>query len=312
MSWILVALLAYFLLAVANLADKFFVDNIIKNSQAYTFVVCLMGLASFLIAPWFLDWPGISLTFFNLINGAIFAIALWMLYLALKKGEASRILVVIGGSTPVFSLILSLIFFKEQFSLNQYFGIFIILAGVFLISLLPKERKLLNRIFSFFNLNKDGNKKALIFAFGSALFYSLYFIGTKLAYEDQAFLSSFIWTRLGAFIFVLIFLIKESNRRAILSMFKKSESKNRGGALVLLNQVVGSAGFLLQNYAIFLGSVVLVNALQGVQYAFITLFSAVLAITVPGLLKEKFSKRIILQKALAVILIAVGIAFLSV
>ena len=91
---------------------------------------------------------------------------------------------------------------------------------------------------------------------------------------------------------------------------KKNPNKNK--ILVFVNQGFGSAGFMLQNYAIFLGSVTLVNALQGFQYAFLLLISTVLAIMSPKLLKETFSWRIVVQKGLAIIVVGVGIYFLTI
>lgn len=310
MSWIIVALLAYFLLAIANLGDKFLVDNVLKSSKAYAFVVCFMGLIAFIVAPWFLEWPGFSLFILNLANGAIFTLALWTLYEGLRKGEASKILVIIGGLTPVFSFILSYFIFREVFSTTQIIGTLIILLGVLLIIFLPTERNLLKRLFFWLKIEDKSKNTSIKVAIFSALFYSLYFIGTKLAYVNQPFVSSFLWTRLGAFLFALVFLVKIIDRREILKMFQKSEP-NKSKGLVLLNQVIGSSGFVLQNYAIFLGSVVLVNALQGFQYALILILSALLSLFAPKLLNEKFSKRIIIQKSAAVFLIMVGIYFIT-
>ncbi len=310
MSWVLVALLAYFLLAVANIGDKFLVDNVLKSSKAYAFVVCSLGLIVFAAAPWFLKWPGTGLFFFNILNGFLFALALWMLYEALIRDEASRVLVLIGGVTPIFSLIFSVIIFKETFSISQLTGIAIVLLGVFLIAFLPREKSLLKRFFSWLKIEGRINKGGLKIAILSALFYSLFFISTKIAYQYQSFESSFIWTRVGAFIFSLFFLIQKKDRQEIFKMLK-GNGPEKGKTLVFLNQIAGSLGFVLQNYAIFLGSVVLVNALQGFQYGLILIFSAILAMLYPKLLKENFSKRSVIQKSLAVIFIALGIYFLT-
>jgi len=311
MSWITVALAAYLLLAVANLLDKFLIDNVLSSSKAYAFSICLMGLVVFLAAPWFLEWPGWTLFSFNILVGFIFAIALYFLYESLRRGEASRVLVFIGGITPVFSLIFSVLFFKEQFTRNQWLGIITILAGVLIIAYLPTTRTYLTRIMRKLKIEQKSFSNALLFALLSALAYSLYFISSKYAYGFQPFFSAFIWSRLGAAIFVLLFLIRKSDRKQIFSAIgKKNPNKNK--FLVLVNQGFGSLGFMLQNYAIFLGSVTLVNALQGFQYAFILLISTVLALLSPKLLKETFSWRIICQKGLAIIVIGLGIYFLTI
>lgn len=314
MSWLFVALGAYLLLAIANLFDKFLVDNVIKNSKAYAFAACFLGAAVIFIAPWFLNWPGTALVIWNLVNGGVFALALYLLYESLKRGEASRVLVFIGGSTPVFSLIFSFLFFKESFSLNQLIGIGFSLAGVFLIAFLPQHRSYLSRLAGKLKINLgDKNSKALTIALLSALSYSIYFISTKAAYAGQEFFSAFIWTRIGAAVFVLIFLFDRKVRGELRAMFgvKKKSSKKNSGVLVVINQLLGSAGFILQNYAIFLGSVVMVNALQGIQYALLLILSAILAVMAPKLLKENFSWRILAWKFSAVFLIAIGFYFLA-
>ena len=120
MSWILVAVLAYLILAVVNLADKFILEQIVPKAKTYTFLVGLSGLLIFVIAPWTLSWPGWSLWFLTILTGAIFSAALLFFYYALKNSEASRIVTLVGGTVPIMTLFLSFIFFKESFSLHLY------------------------------------------------------------------------------------------------------------------------------------------------------------------------------------------------
>lgn len=310
MDWLLVALSAYLFLAVANLLDKFLVDNVLKSSKAYAFIACILGLVVFVVAPWFLVWPGVNWMSYNIATGFLFSIALWSLYEALKRGEAAKILVFIGGLTPIFSIILSLIFFKDSYSINQWIGMGFLLLGVLTIALLPTSRNFLLRFYSLISRRSKFKKRALQIALISALFYSFYFIASKYAYNNQPFVSAFLWNRLGAGLFVLLFLIRKRDRLAILSIFKKSSSKKDKG-LVFFNQFLGSSGFILQNYAISLGPVAIINALQGFQYAFLLIISAFLAVLAPKLLKETFSWPIILQKSVAVILVAIGLYFIA-
>lgn len=310
MSWFAVAVSAYFILAVSNLLDKFLVEKLIRNSRAYAFIACIMGLAIFLISPWFLFWPGYFALFLNLINGAIFAVALWLLYEALYRGEASRVLVLIGGLTPIFSFLLSFLFFGEKFVVNQLAGLVLMLIGIFTIAFLPTARSYLSRILNKLRLSQVIPSGGVWLAVATALVYSLYFLSTKQAYLDQPFISAFIWNRLGAALFVLLFLISRDDRRAIVSLFNQS-GPNKNKFIVFFNQGLGSLGFLLQNYAISLGSVVMVNALQGIQYVFLLVISTILALLAPKLLKETFSWRIIIQKTAAVILITGGLYLIA-
>lgn len=310
MSWLPVALAAYLILAIVNLLDKFLVDNVIKNSRAYAFAACTLGLAIVGLAPWFLVWPGWGLLAHNIFNGFLFAGAIWSLYAALKREEASRVLVFVGGLTPVFSLILSLLFFEERFSQSELMGMASILVGVLLIAFLPVSRSYLARVFMKFGVKQNKGAGGMLIALVSAIVYALYFVSTKDAYSVQPFMSAFIWTRVGAALGVAIFLLRAKDRRAILSLFTKATPRGNK-IMILCNQALGATGFILQNYAVFLGSVVIVNSLQGVQYAFLLIISTSLALWAPRLLKENFSWKILLQKSLAVVSIILGLYFIA-
>lgn len=314
MSWIFFALLAYLFLAISNLLDKFLVDNVLPDSKTYAFVACFLGGITIFAGPWLLEWPGLYWLIIDFIAGALFAAALWSLYESLRRGEASRAVVLIGGLTPVFSVTLSVLFFKEKFSAFEWIGIVAIFLGVFIVALLPKQRNFLARVVAKLKMTQNIKTGSLLFAFISAFFYAVYFIVTKYSYTAQTFASAFIWTRLGAALFVLLFLFWPENRKNIFNFFRKSDKEGKGNKkyLVFVNQALGPLGFLLQNYAIFLGSVALVNALQGVQYALLLVISSVLAMLSPKLLRETFSWRIFLQKLLAVIVIGVGMYFIMI
>lgn len=311
MNWLFVALTAYLFLAVANLFDKFLVDNVLKSSKAYAFVVCSLGVLIFIAAPWFLKWPGFNWFLINIFSGFLFAIALWSLYESLKRGEAAKTLVFIGGLTPIFSIILSIIFFKETYSFNQWVGMLFLLLGALFIALIPEYRSFGVRFLRRMGIKKKIDRSVYFIALASALFYSLYFVVSKHTYNNQEFLSAFMWSRLGAALFVLLFLIRKKDRLAIYDIFRKKTPKKSKG-LVVFNQVLGSSGFILQNYAISLGPVAIVNALQGFQYAFLLVLSTILAFIYPKVFKEKLSGSIILKKSTAVILIAIGLIFIAI
>jgi drug/metabolite transporter (DMT)-like permease len=311
MSWIFVALLAYLFLAISNLTDKFLVDKVLSSSKAYVFIACIVGGVTILAAPWFLSWPGIYWLIIDLLSGGVFAVALWMLYEALRRGEASQTIVFVGGLTPVFSVIFSILFFGEQYSVNEWIGISCLLVGIFIIALIPKERHFYARVMAKLKITQNFKTGSLAFALYSALAYSVYFITTKYAYSSQPFVSVFIWARIGAALFVLTFLIRKSDRKLVLNAFQQPK-QNNNKFLVLINQGLGSLGFILENYAIYLGSVALVNALQGAQYAFILVVSTILAVLSPKLLKETFSWKNFLQKLAAVIIIGFGLYFILV
>ncbi|MDX9778786.1 MAG: EamA family transporter [Patescibacteria group bacterium] len=311
MDWLIVALVAYFILALANLLDKFLVEKILASARAYTFMASVMGLLIFAIAPWFLNWPGWLNFFFNIFLGFLFSLALFFLYAALRKGEASRVLVIVGGSTPVFSAPLALIILKDALSFEQVLAICFLLIGLLFLFFLPKTKKnFWEKLWQHWSIENNFSQKAVYLALLSALAYALFFVGSKFAYIEQDFLSAFLWTRLGAALFAAFFLFSRKARQEIIKLFRRKPGNSKKQLLLVFNQSLGAIGFILQNYAIFLGPVALVNALQGVQYAWIIILSTLISIFAPKIFKEDLSKNILLQKILAVIIISVGLYIL--
>jgi len=304
MNWLLITILAYFLLAITAEVDKFLLDKVLSSSRAYAFLICSLSALVLLIAPWYLSWPGWSGLVLALASGFSFCAALVFMFEALRWGEASRMTVVTGGFVAIFSLILSILFLHASFSLTQVIGMLFMLGGIFLIALISsgQTKKIVT------------NKKAFYFSLLSGLLFALSFIGTKYVYSSQNALSGFIWIRIGSVILSLLFLLRAKDRADILASFKpgpKTEKFSRQ-FLILGNQGLGAIAFVLQNYAIFLGPVAIINALQGVQYAFLLIFGLILTAFYPNIIKENVSRPIVIKKILAIVLISIGLYFVSI
>lgn len=308
MNWFLIAILSYFLLAIVNLTDKFLIDNVLRSSKTYAFLVCLLGGLVFFIAPWFLYYPGPMLLFANLLTGFLFAAALFFLYEALRRGEAAKTIILIGGMIPIFSTIISWAFFKEIFVLQQLFGLLLLLLGIFLVAFLPGKHSFWEKIWLSLR-SEQYKRRSFRLTILAALFYALFFSATKYVYLEQEFWSAFIWVRLGALLAVMIFLFDKKSRQEIIANLKgdsNKKRKNKNIFLFLFNQGLGSLSFILQNYAIFLGPVAIITALQGFQYAIMMFFSFFLGFFFKEY-KEKFSWKALIQKILALSCISFGL-----
>ncbi len=305
MSWITLAIVAYLILALVNLGDKLVLDKVLGSSKLYAFIISALGSLVIFLAPWFLDWPGTGLVILQILIGALFPFALLFMYEALKKGDASKVAVLIGGLIPVLTVFLSVVFLRENFSANQWWGLSFLVAGSLAMALIGGGRTIKQQVF---------NRQAVVYSVLAALFYAVFFIGTKYAYDRQEFISAFIWLRLGALLAVLIFLIRRKDRQEILGGLRRQEKKPKGqrrNLLIFGTQILGAAAFILQNYAISLGPVAIINALQGVQYVILLLLGWILTITLPKWFKENISRQIIWEKALAIILVSLGLYFIT-
>lgn len=311
MTWFFIAIASYFLLAIVNLTDKFLIDNVLRSSKTYAFLVCFLGGLVFLAAPWLLHFPGWWLLFANLFTGTLFALALFFLYEALRRGEAARTIIIIGGLIPIFSTIIGWLFLGDVLLREQILGLIFLLIGIFLVAFLPGRHSFWEKLWSSFR-SEDYKRRSIMLIISAAFFYAVFFAATKYVYLQQEFWSAFIWVRLGALLSVLVFLFEKRSRQEILENLKGKEKKGqkKNIFLFLFNQGLGSLSFILQNYAIFLGPVAIITALQGVQYAIMMFFSFFLGIFFKEF-KEKFSWRTLIQKIIALIFISLGLYFIS-
>jgi drug/metabolite transporter (DMT)-like permease len=303
MSWILVAVIAYFFLAIVNLVDKFLLQSVLGSSKVYAFLISVMGAVVVVFAPWFLHWPGTGMLIVQLLVGMLFPIALIFMFEALKRGDASKITVLIGGFIPLLTIIFSLLIWQEQFSVDKWLGMGLLLLGTFALALVGRGKT---------SEQKSFNRQAVLLSLVSAIFYALFFIGTKYSYNHHDFYSSFIWIRFGSVLAVILLLLSKKNRQEIFGGLKKQNQKPKGKshtAIIFGNQALGAVAFILQNWAINGGSVAVVNALQGVQYAFLLLFGWVLTVFRPKIIKENIARSVVIKKIGAIVLITLGIYF---
>lgn len=311
MSWLLIAIIAYFILALVNLADKFVLEKVIPGPKTYTFLVGATGAVVIVAAPWFLNWPGWALLFFNFLVGSFFAGGLFFLYRGLKGAEATRIFTLVGGLVPVFTVLFSVAIFKEVFSTNQWLALFFLILGTIIISNISEHHNIWFNIRKFLHIFDEHKFPAIVSSLISALFFALFWVGTKEVYNTQEFISGFIWVRLGTFITVLFLLILPSSRQEIFSEIRNSNENKNNKFVYFGVQGAGALGSILQNYAVSLGSVALVTSLQGMQYALLLILGTLFSLFLPKIFKEDYDFSRLWKKILAVLFIALGLFFMA-
>jgi len=143
--------------------------------------------------------------------------------------------------------------------------------------------------------------------------FSLDYIFSKMVFLNTGFLAGFIWIRIFVFLFSLLLLVPKSFRREIFSQKLVQDKKSQ--ALFIYTQTCGSIAIFLQSFAISLAPLyllALLNSLRGLQYVFLLILTIAVSLFFPKILRESFSKRIILQKAFSIALITVGLVLLIV
>lgn len=301
MSWLLVTISFYLILAVVFLVDKYLLTGSIPNPHVYTFYIGFLSISVLIFVPFVRFYiPTFSQIILALLAGAIFIYALFWFYKSLQLFEASRVIPAITGLVPLFTFGLVYIssFGKEILSFPEIIAFILLIFGSFLIT--AEKGKF---------INSKSFKISVICAF----LLSLSFVLLKYVYIGQPFWSGFIWTRIGSFLMALCFFIFTKEVRE--EVFQKKVSfKKKTMGIFIANQAAGGGASILQNWAIALAPlsyVAIINALQGVQYAFLLIFTTLLSLKFPQILKEEISKGILFQKISAILLIGAGLVMLS-
>lgn len=321
MSWFFIAIIAYLLNAIAMVIDKTLLKKEVPNPVVYVFYIALLGaILMLIILPFGLAIPTAITLLVALISGLVFVWALLLMFQALKKDDATRVTSLVGGLTPIFVFIFAWYLLEESFTHQELWALILLISGSLLIALDFEEKGLWPWLKKKLGLSQQiflpRLRKIIWLALPSAVLFAISSVTAKFVYQQTNFLNGFIWTRAGSLLAVLILLLFPANWRALKENFKEQryhqdQSKKTGGRF-LFGQACGGASALLQQYAIFLGSVALVNALQGTQYAFVFLIVCGLTLVAPKILKENISRLALIQKIIAIILIASGLYLLAV
>jgi drug/metabolite transporter (DMT)-like permease len=305
MNWLFIALASYFLSALAIILDKFILGSKkVGSPPVYAFYIGSLGIGALIFAPFGFSVPPLFQIILSIIAGSLFTYGILALYFAIKVGEAGRVAPLAGAVIPVGTYFLSVFFSGEKISQISLAGIIFLIIGGLLIS---------------FDLPLKVDRKKFIPGFKMAIFSGIilavaYFM-LKIVYGNQNFFNGFIWTRFGSVFAIASFFLVPAWRKNIfksLKGFKKpTQAHVHAGALVVLNKIVGGTASILFNYAIALGSVTLVNALVASQYVFILILAAVFSIWHREIFSEKLYFWDWAQKIVAIIIIGVGIYFIS-
>lgn len=298
MNWLFIAIIAHFLLAVVFTIDKFLLSKTVLRPVAAAFYVGLLsGGASLLLVPLGFYWMSFWQIIVSFAAGSAFIFAILFFYRLIRTNEVSIIAPIVGGAVPIFTLILTCLLLGEWLAINQLIAFFLLVFGG-VIMLLPKKNKS--------DLKKT--KGFFLLTILTAFLFALSFVLTKFVFVEQSFINGFIWVRLGGILGACMLFLIPNTRRVILKTSKFIRIKV--GGLFISNKILSAFAFVLLNYAIYLGSVPLVNALQGVQYVFLLIIVLFLSKKFPQIIKEQISRGVIFQKVTGILFIVFGLGVL--
>lgn len=295
MSHLPFTLLAYFFNSLAVLTNKFLLQKTIPDPLIYIFYISLVSFLAVLAIP-FTHIPTFDTFILASLSTLLWTLGAYFMFKALKIGQVSRVIPIIGTLIPLILLVLASQ--NHAITKSQSLAVWFLIVGMV-----------------FLNLNTWHGKfsiREIIFEVLSALFFAVSYLILREAYLKLDFFSVLVWSRLILLPLGIIILIIPTLRHKI---FTKSGPRinffSKTGVIFIGGQLSGAISELLLLFSVSLANPALVNSLQGTQYVFLLIFALVLSRKYPSIFEEKYTFKTLLPKILGTGLIGLGLFFLT-
>ena len=288
MTWLVITLIASVITGSVGVFDKMLLKRRgFSDPWVYAFWLGILGVGALVLVPFGVVVLPLKIMALAFVAGAIFLLAAFFFLWALRDGEASEALPIIGGLTPIATYSFGLWILHDTLGVGELIGFFVlVVSGVIFLGIERKEVRL---------------KIATLAAIAATLF-GLSNVLKKLVFEQSDFLSGFVWISVGgALLAVASLAIPHIRKKILLSEHASGVSSKE---LYLANRVWAALGTILLGVALSIGHPALVEAAQGFKYIVIFLGGWLV-------LKEKFYGRVLRWKIIATILILLGLGWLG-
>ncbi len=295
MSWVLLAIVGTFFWASANIVDKVLRTKYLKSSIALTASFGIVGLVFSFILLLVIGIPSLSLQHLTaaLVAGILMPYLIIPYLKSLSLEEASRV-VPLWHLSPVFTLVLAVIFLNEILTPLRYVAFAIILLGGFLISA--------RRIGTAFHLSP-----AVALMLFSSFLVAIVDVLLKFAYSSGIFWGIFFAWYFGMTLSQLSLFILPTVRKN----FSRSFRKHNFAIVIFLSVLSGFIGFVLYSNAISIGPITLVSVFVSFQSLFVLILAMFISLKFPRIIKETIDAKTIGIKMVAIGLMAFGLLLLS-
>ena len=298
MNWFLTALLPPIFWSITNHIDKYLLSKYFKGGAIGSIIIFSAAISLPLLPIIVIIYPAVLQTFNTsylliALNGTFYLLATLPYIYALKKDDAS-LTVPLLQMIPIFSFILGYIFLKETLNITQIIGGLVILISSIFISLNISDIKKMRMKWDVFGLMVLSN---LLFALNFLFF-------KHFAIETNFWITSF-WEYIGfAFFGIFLLVFVKNYRNGFFNVLKTNKLQVLG--INGLNEILNIVAKIAFNAASILTPVTLVWIINGLQPFFVFVFGILLTIFLPKISKEDISKKTLIQRIIAIAVIAIG------
>ncbi|MFQ6122646.1 MAG: EamA family transporter [Dehalococcoidales bacterium] len=298
MEWVWLALLSTGVCSVAVIVQKRCLEHHVRSAFSYgtwaAVVQVLLSMTILLIEPLplRLSWP----VMLALSAGVVRALSLAAQYKGLQaESEVSRAVPLLD-SYPVFVAILAVVFLGQSLTPSKWLAISLVIAGAILISqhrLFPGGAVRSGRSFLYL----------LSGSVGVAGFVTL----ASLALESLSCWQVFAVSTLSSAVVLLGTCLGADVGREVSLMTRRTRTLG----LIILAEVLLAVSVVIYFVAITRGPISLVAAVTATRPLMVLIFNSLLSVMTPQLFPERLYRPIMVQKLLAVSMVTVGLAVMS-
>lgn len=291
---IFVAIIAQGLIGISLVWDKILLQRTAtKSLPNYVFWLGAMSVLGVLLIPFGFRLPSAGLAALGFGAGVIHLGAVWFYYKALKAGEASQTLAVIGGFSPLATALIGVGLLPQALGGHSVSGFALMVAGGFVMFLSEK-----------FNW-----RRVLPSVLLSAALFGLTNVLQKVVFNSTGFVTGYVFFTIGTFIAALCLLLPPSWRRDILK--QSEEAPPRSKLWYFVNRFISGVGSFLIFYAISRSNPAVVDAISGVRYVIIFVGAYLVTMVKPKWLKEDFHRAALIGKSFATALVVAGLVLVG-
>jgi len=292
-TWVFLAIAAQALFATSTFVDRHVLTHSrgIGKPAAYAFYISLLSGFVLVLVPFgVVSEPSLIVLELSLATAATFILGLLLLYHALKEGTASDVMPVVAAFSAIATFVWAYLFLDEGLPAMFIVSVALFIIGTFLISKF-KFRRL-----------------GLYHVIAAGLLFGVSTVLIKLIFHETTFWDGFFWSRMANVIGAGFLLLWPGNAKAIFHGVKSSSHGTKW--VVLGNKMLAGVAAAMTFFAISLGSVSVVNAMAGLQFAFLLLIAFLFATRFPQVLEGEIDTKGLPHKLWGIGLIALGLAVL--
>jgi drug/metabolite transporter (DMT)-like permease len=293
-SGVLMSFIANALIGISLVWDKVLLKQPeTRNLVSYVFWLGAISIFGLALIPFGFKMPRAGVAALGFLAGILHLAAIYFYYDALRRGEASESLAVMGGFSPVATAVIAFFLLRQAFAGGRLTAFILLSAGGFLMFLSEKMEF----------------RRMIVPVTLASLTFGVVNVLQRIVFRETNFVSGYVFFTLGTCAGALLLLIPPRWRQQI---FRQSaEAAPRSKFWYFVNRFIDGVGSFLIFYAISLTHPAIVDAIGGIRFAIIFTGALLLTKFRPNWLREDFTGRELAIKAFATAVIVAGMIWLA-